>query len=71
MFILWYEGDSLPAGLVAHNLSRALDSLHLALVTHAVYVYAVTDFANLLALEMPIWYDDSSTQICRDSLTEL
>ncbi|KAI0659169.1 hypothetical protein C8Q70DRAFT_155767 [Cubamyces menziesii] len=33
----------------------ALDSLHLALVTHAVYVYAVTDFANLLALEMPIW----------------
>ncbi|KAH9896846.1 hypothetical protein C8Q73DRAFT_429397 [Cubamyces lactineus] len=33
----------------------ALDSLHLALITHAVYVYAVTDFTNLLALEMPIW----------------
>lgn len=36
---------------------RALDSLHLALVTHSVYYYAVKDFANPLALEIPIWYD--------------
>ncbi|KAI0360705.1 hypothetical protein OH77DRAFT_1493124 [Trametes cingulata] len=28
--------------------------LHLALVTHTVYTYAVKDFANFLALEVPI-----------------
>ncbi|KAI0635133.1 hypothetical protein C8Q77DRAFT_682550 [Trametes polyzona] len=33
----------------------ALDSLHLALVTHAVYTYAVKDFANFLAIEVPVW----------------
>ncbi|KAL7284207.1 hypothetical protein ACG7TL_001489 [Trametes sanguinea] len=33
----------------------ALDSVHLALITHSVYLYAVTDFANFLALEVPVW----------------
>ncbi|KAH9849389.1 hypothetical protein C2E23DRAFT_784400 [Lenzites betulinus] len=33
----------------------ALDSLHLALVTHSVYTYAVTDFSNFLALQVPVW----------------
>ncbi|CDO70077.1 hypothetical protein BN946_scf184806.g4 [Trametes cinnabarina] len=32
----------------------ALDTVHLALVTHSVYLYAVTDFANFLALEVPV-----------------
>ena len=34
----------------------SLDTLQLALVTHAVYTYTVTDFANPVAvLELP-WY---------------
>ncbi|KAI0371924.1 hypothetical protein BV20DRAFT_1051116 [Pilatotrama ljubarskyi] len=33
----------------------ALDSLHLVFVTHTVYTYAVKDFANFLALEVPVW----------------
>ncbi|RDX54470.1 hypothetical protein OH76DRAFT_1478766 [Lentinus brumalis] len=32
-----------------------LDSLHLALITHAVYFYAVTNFTNLLELMIPTW----------------
>lgn len=35
---------------------RLLDSLQLAMISHAVYTYTVTDFANWLAvLELP-WY---------------
>ncbi|KAI0777660.1 hypothetical protein BD413DRAFT_609978 [Trametes elegans] len=33
----------------------ALDSLHLALVTHTVYTYVVKDFGNFLAIEVPTW----------------
>ncbi|TBU23959.1 hypothetical protein BD311DRAFT_810372 [Dichomitus squalens] len=32
-----------------------MDSLHLALVVHAVYFYAVTNFTNVIMLDIPIW----------------
>ncbi|KAI0746746.1 hypothetical protein C8Q80DRAFT_793014 [Daedaleopsis nitida] len=32
-----------------------LDSLHLALITHAVYFYAITNFTNVLELTIPTW----------------
>ncbi|KAI0717411.1 hypothetical protein C8T65DRAFT_737992 [Cerioporus squamosus] len=32
-----------------------LDSLHLALITHSLYFYAVTNFSNLLELMIPTW----------------
>ncbi|EMD36464.1 hypothetical protein CERSUDRAFT_84626 [Gelatoporia subvermispora B] len=32
-----------------------LDSLHLALISHALYTYAVTNFANPLAIMVPTW----------------
>ena len=33
-----------------------MDSLHLALVVHAVYFYAVTNFTNVFMLDVPTWY---------------
>ncbi|TFK93382.1 hypothetical protein K466DRAFT_511700 [Polyporus arcularius HHB13444] len=41
--------------LVTSTVHRMLDSLHLALITHAVYFYAVTNFTNLLELMIPTW----------------
>ncbi|EJF63656.1 hypothetical protein DICSQDRAFT_54879 [Dichomitus squalens LYAD-421 SS1] len=35
---------------------RFLDTLHLLLISHTVYVYAVSGFGNLLALLEPTWY---------------
>ncbi|OCH90213.1 hypothetical protein OBBRIDRAFT_619694 [Obba rivulosa] len=32
-----------------------LDGLHFALITHAIYTYAVTNFANPLAVMIPTW----------------
>ena len=34
---------------------RVMDSLHLALVVHAVYFYAVTNFTNVFMLDVPTW----------------
>lgn len=33
-----------------------LDSLHLALIVHAVYFYAVTNFSKIFNLLIPTWY---------------
>ncbi|KAI0674273.1 hypothetical protein C8Q78DRAFT_1075936 [Trametes maxima] len=46
-----------------------LDSLHLALVTHTVYLYAVTDFGNFLAIEVPTW--SVLTQIAVTGVSDL
>lgn len=35
---------------------RLLDSLHLILITHAVYFYAITNFSNAAALLDVTWY---------------
>ena len=40
-------------------MHRVLDSLHLALITHSVYFYAVINFSNLLELMIPTWYVSS------------
>jgi hypothetical protein len=37
-------------------LHRILDTLQLAMVSHAVYTYAVSDFGNTEALMFPVWY---------------
>ena len=34
---------------------RVLDTLHFALVIHAIYYYAVTNFMNPRALAKPTW----------------
>ncbi|KAI0826653.1 hypothetical protein BC628DRAFT_1536642 [Trametes gibbosa] len=54
---IYYErngGDRLYMKLLVFIL-WVLDSLHLALVTHSVYTYTVTDFSNFLALQVPVW----------------
>ena len=38
------------------SVHRILDGLHLALTTHGVYDYAVTNYMNPLALTMIPWY---------------
>ncbi|KDR78680.1 hypothetical protein GALMADRAFT_244175 [Galerina marginata CBS 339.88] len=38
-----------------HRNSRFLDTFHLALITHALYFYLITSYANPLALLFPTW----------------
>ena len=33
-----------------------LDTLHLAMITHAVYYYGVTNFGNVETMYYPVWY---------------
>jgi len=33
--------------------SRMCDTVHLALITHGIYFYAITNFSNLDALQNP------------------
>ncbi|KAH9923528.1 uncharacterized protein B0H18DRAFT_464956 [Fomitopsis serialis] len=32
-----------------------LDTLHLAFIGHAVYIYVITDFGNMQAIDQPLW----------------
>ncbi|KAI8970569.1 hypothetical protein BD414DRAFT_540849 [Trametes punicea] len=55
---IYYErncSDRLHLKFFVLLLWSALDTLHLAFVTHSVYTYAVVDFTNFLALEIPVW----------------
>ena len=36
--------------------NRLLDTVHLAFVTHGLYVYMVSNFGNLVALAAPPWF---------------
>ena len=42
-------------GWVTNMAHRVLDTLHFALVIHAIYYYAVTNFMNPRALAKPTW----------------
>ena len=35
---------------------RVLDTFHVGLITAAMYWYCITNFANLLAVQRPVWY---------------
>lgn len=35
---------------------RILDGLHACLICVAMYWYCVTNFANIFAIEKPVWY---------------
>ncbi|KAI1798239.1 hypothetical protein LXA43DRAFT_1088364 [Ganoderma leucocontextum] len=55
-YIYYKRNASDPAYLQALVfLLWVLDSLHLALIVHAVYFYAVTNFSNILNLLVPTW----------------
>ncbi len=34
---------------------RILDTVHLVLISHAVYTYTVTDFGDFAAVSTPVW----------------
>ena len=44
-----------PFVSLKNPITRVMDSLHLALVVHAVYFYAVTNFTNVFMLDVPTW----------------
>ncbi|RPD65458.1 hypothetical protein L226DRAFT_530957 [Lentinus tigrinus ALCF2SS1-7] len=55
-YIYYKRNESDPAYLkLLVFFLWVLDSLHLALITHSVYFYAVTNFSNLLELTIPTW----------------
>ena len=47
--------DISDAHLSLSTLNRILDTLHLALISHTVYEYSVSNFGNLIALLEPTW----------------
>ena len=58
---LCYYGES-PRAIAFHlfrptSRGRLLDALHFAMITHAVYHYAISNYMNPSALETQILYD--------------
>jgi hypothetical protein len=58
--------SKLPGSVYAHALISLrlaqigllwfMDALHLALTTHAVYFYCISNYNNPSALQSPVWY---------------
>lgn len=38
------------------RFTRVLETLHLALIAHALYFYLVTNHANYPIQDQPVWY---------------
>ena len=43
------------SALITARANRILDTIHVGLITGAMYWYCITNFTNLLAVQKPIW----------------
>ncbi|TBU36341.1 hypothetical protein BD309DRAFT_878541 [Dichomitus squalens] len=49
------HNDSKTFALMSGRVKRLLDTVHVALITGAMYWYCITNFTNLQAIQKPIW----------------
>ena len=56
ILFLWYVSTCCPPPLTWHDFCRILDSVHLALITHASYYYMISNFGNIVAIVSPTSY---------------